>query len=393
MAILEDNRLSEIYYEDPRRKRLVGNIYKGVVKDVLSGLSSAFVDVGEVDNLFVSAKEINEELLVDRGYHRGQPFPINKVLHSSQELLVQIKREGIGSKNPQGTTRFSLAGRYWVFLPKDRRLGISRRIDDPKESERLKEIARAIKRPNEGLIARTASAGASREDLERDFNYLLGTWKGIEEAAAKVKAPKLIYHGPGLIRNLLRDRLLDDIQQVIVDDQATYQDILDFLDYLHLRNYKRRVQLYEDQQPLFELRDVEEQIHFSLQPRVPLPGGGSLIIAETEALTAIDVNTGRDTHHKDQELAILNSNLEAACEIPRQLRLRKISGIIVVDFVDMKRRESERKVIRKLRSELKKDRVPADFIDLTPLGLAEITRKRETESLADRMGNGPPNEP
>jgi ribonuclease G len=387
VTILEDDQLAEIYYEDPKRKRLVGNIYKGIVKDVLNGLSSAFVDVGEADNLFVSAKEINDTLLQKHGHRRGQPFPIGKILRSSQELLVQVKREGISNKNPQGTTRFSLAGRYWVFLPKDRRLGASRRIEDLKEIERLKAIARELKRPDEGLIARTASVGASRDDLERDFNYLLGTWKGIEETAEVAKAPKLIYQGLGLIRSILRDRLLDDIQRVIVDEEETYQDILEFLDYLHLRSYKQRVELYRDKRPLFERRNVEEQLKLSLQPRVPLPGGGSLIIAETEALTAIDVNTGRDTQHRDQELAILNTNLEAACEIPRQLRLRKISGIIVVDFVDMKRRDSEHKLIRALKEELKKDRVPTDFIDFTALGLAEITRKRETESLADHLSD------
>lgn len=387
MAIVEDDRLSEIHYEDPKRKRLVGNIYKGVVRDVLNGMSSAFVDVGEEENLFVSAKEINDALLNKFGYRRSQPFPMGKVLRGSQELLLQVKREGISSKNPQGTTRCSLAGRYWVFLPKDRRLGVSRRIEDAKESERLKEIARELKRPDEGLIARTAAVGASRDDLERDFNYLLGTWKGIEDDAEKAKAPKLIYQGLGLIRSILRDRLLDDVDRVVVDDEETYDEILEFLDYLHLRNYKQRVQFYKAERPLFDLRGIEEQLRLSLKPRVPLPGGGSLIFAETEALTAIDVNTGRDTRHKDQELAILNTNLEASSEIPRQLRLRKISGIIVVDFIDMKRPDSIRQVIRKLREELKKDRVPADFIDFTALGLAEITRKRETESLADRLGD------
>jgi len=384
-ALLEDGRLMEIYYEDPKRVRLVGNIYKGIVKDVLSGISAAFVDVGERENLFLSAKEINESILRSRGYRRGENFPIGKVLKGGQQLIIQVKREGIGEKNPQGTTRISLAGRYWVFLPKDGRLGVSRRIDDPEEIQRLKGIARELKRSDEGLIARTAAAGAHEEDLERDFNYLLGTWKGIEEDAERVSAPKLLYRGPDLIKRIVRDRLMPEVRAVVVDSEEAYRELEDFLRYLHMEEYLDRLKLYEDERPLFELRGVEEQLRESLQPKVPLPGGGSLIIAETEALTAIDVNTGSDTRHRNQEQAILNTNLEAALEIPRQLRLRKISGIIVVDFIDMKRRENVRKVIKRLQEELKKDRVPADFIDVTALDLVEITRKREGESLAEML--------
>jgi len=375
----------EIYYEDPKRVRLVGNIYKGIVKDVLSGISAAFIDVGERDNLFLSAKELNDSLLRSRGYRRGSPFPIGKVIRGGQQLIVQVKREGIGEKNPQGTTRISLAGRYWVFLPKDGRLGISRRIEDPEEIKRLKGIAQELKRSDEGLIARTAAAGARLEDLERDFNYLLGTWKGIEDEAKQVSAPALLYRGPGLIKSIIRDRLMPNVKRVVIDSEAAYREIVDFLKYLHMEEYLDRLELYSDERPLFEVRGVEAQLRESLKPRVPLPGGGSLVIAETEALTAIDVNTGSDTRHRNQEQAILNTNLEAAVEIPRQLRLRKISGIIVVDFIDMKHKEDVRKVIGLLQEELKKDRVPADFIDITELGLVEITRKREGESLAEML--------
>jgi len=378
----------EIYYEDPKRRRLLGNIYKGVVRDVLNGIGAAFVDVGERENLFLSAKEINEAMLRRWGYRRGDPFPIGKLLKGGQSLIVQVKREGIGEKNPQGTTRISLAGRYWVFLPKDGRLGVSRRIEDPEEIQRLKGIARELKRSDEGLIARTAAAGAREEDLERDFNYLLGTWKGIEEEAQRVSAPKLLYRGPDLIKRIARDRLMPEVRRVVVDSQEAYDDLKDFLRYLHMEEYLDRLKLYEEERPLFEVRGIEEQLRESLRPKVPLPGGGSLVIAETEALTAIDVNTGSDTRHRNQEQAILNTNLEAAVEIPRQLRLRQISGIIVVDFIDMKRREDVRKVIKRLQEELKKDRVPADFIDVTALGLVEITRKREGESLAGMLSEG-----
>ncbi len=387
VALLEDGRLMEIHYEDPKRMRLVGNIYKGVVKDVLSGISAAFIDVGEEQNLFLSAKELNESLLRSRGYRRGSSFPIGKFLRGGQEWIVQVKREGIGEKNPQGTTRISLAGRYWVFLPKDGRLGVSRRIEDAKEAQRLKAIARTLKRNDEGLIARTAAVAAEEEDLERDFNFLLGTWKGIEEEAQRVSAPKLLYSGPGLVKSIVRDRLMPDVRRLTVDSEQTYHELLDFLQYMRMEEYLSCIQLYRDPRPLFEVRGIEDELRQSLQPKVLLPGGGSLVIAETEALTAIDVNTGSDTRYRHQEQAILNTNLEAALEIPRQLRLRKISGIIVVDFIDMKRKEDIHKVIRRLQEELKKDRVPADFIDMTELGLVEITRKREGESLAGMLSD------
>ncbi len=388
--MLEDGRLMEIFYEDPDRAHRVGNIYKGVVSDVLSGISAGFVNVGEEENLFLPAKELSAGFLRERNLkiRRAENTPIGKILKGGQQFIIQLKREGIGQKNPQGTTRISLAGRYWIFLPMDERLGISRRIEDLKEARRLKDIARELKRDGEGLIARTAAQGTSREDLERDFKYLLGNWKGIKEKANKVSAPKLLHQGPGIIKSLIRDRLMTDINKIIVDSKKAYDDLVDFLRYLHMEQFVKRVEHYRGRRPLFEMRGVEEEIQKSQEDRIKLPGGGSIVIEETEALTAIDVNTGSDTRHRTQEMAILNTNLEAALEIPRQLRLRKISGIIVVDFIDMKEGASEEKVIRRLREELKKDRVPADFIDITALGLVEITRKREGESLQDMLSDG-----
>jgi len=385
VAILEDGRLMEIFYEGPEHERRVGNIYLGIVRDVLSGLGSAFVDVGEEQNLFLSQKELNDAILAEHGYRRGEDFPIGKVLRPGQRLIVQIKREGISSKNPQGTTRITLPGRFWVFLPKDSRLGVSRRIEDPEEIAKLKGIAHELKRPHEGLIARTASHWASRQDLERDFNFLLGTWKGIEEEAARGRAPRLLYEGLDLVRRTIRDWLLPDVARVIVDSKPVYNKIMDFLDYMWMRDYRAKIELYRGRRPLFAQWDVERQLRESLQREVKLSAGGTLVIEETEALTAIDVNTRGDVHHRNQEAAILNTNLEAAREIPRQLRLRKISGIIIVDFIDMKSREAMQKVIEVLKRELKKDRVTADFIDITELGLVEITRKREGKSLSEML--------
>lgn len=383
IAIVEDGRLVEVYFEIPGRRPLVGNIYKGKVETVLPGMGAAFVDVGERQALFLSQHEINDAMLIARGFEPWrEPVPIQKILHPGGSVIIQVRREGVGKKNPQGTTKISLPGRYWVFLPKEDRVAISRRIDDYEEMRRLRQIAYELKAPGEGLIARTAAQGASEEDLARDFNFLLGTWKGIEEEAEKVSPPKLLYQGLDLMRSIVRDRFLDNVESLIVDDEEAYKDILDFLHYLHLDRMQKRVKLYRGTMSLFVHYDIERQLREALQRRVPLQGGGFLTIDETEALTSIDVNTGSDVRHRDQEAAILNTNLEAAKEIPRLLRLRKISGIIVVDFVDMASRENERKVIEMLKEELRKDRVPADFIDITRLGLVEITRRKEGESLA-----------
>ncbi|MBS3825589.1 Rne/Rng family ribonuclease [Candidatus Bipolaricaulota bacterium] len=386
VAIMEDGKLVEIFYEDFQQDKLVGNIYKGKVEDVLSGLGSAFVDVGEEQSLFLSRSEINQAILRSRGFDPNEYPPlINKVIHENESLIVQVKRGGIGTKNPQGTTKVSLPGRYWVFLPKDSRLGISRRITDDKEIQRLKDVARNLKEENEGLIARTASENASKEDLKRDFNFLLGTWKGIEEEATNVKSPHLLHSHAGMVRTIIRDRLLEDVDRVLTNSKTVYEDIIDYIHYLRMDDFQDTIHLYQEDTPLFKRYGVENQLKRCLKREVSLDSGGYLAIDETEALTAIDVNTGGNVNHKNQAQAILNTNLAAAEEIPIQLRLRKISGIIIVDFVDMYDNKDQRKVINRLKESLREDRVPADFIDMTPLGLVEITRKREGESLADLM--------
>lgn len=373
----------EVHFELPDRRSLVGNIYKGKVETVLPGMGAAFVQVGEKKPLFLAAHELHDGILKAKGWEpsRGVP-PIQKVLKTGESLIVQVRRDEIGEKNAQATTKLSLPGRYWVFLPTEERVSISRRIEDREVARRLRQIAYELKPEGTGLIARTAARYASRDDLERDFKYLLGLWKGIQELAEKSSPPKLLYSPPDLVHSVVRDRFLEDMDSLIVDDEATYQEILEFLDYLHLGKLKSRVRLYRGTVPLFVRYGVEEELAKVMQRKIPLKGGGFITVDETEALTAIDVNTGSDVKHKNQAAAILNTNLEAARLIPRILRLRKISGIIIVDFVDMANEKDKEKVIATLKEELKKDRVPADFIEITKLGLVEITRKKEGESLS-----------
>jgi ribonuclease G len=378
----------EIYYGHPSQEKLVGNIYRGRVEDVLPGLGSAFVDIGERRSLFLSRNELNDRLLDESGVKPWQSdVPITKILRQGQMLTLQVRREGIGNKNPQGTTKISLPGRFWVYLPNEERLGVSRRVENVREQRRIRKIARALRRPHEGMIARTASKWASDEDLERDFRLLVETWDSVKTAAEKTSKCRLLYKGMGLVQTVLRDRLDPDTEAVIVDSPFFREKILSFLDYMQMSRYKDRIRTHEGKEALFTKYRVEEQIQRSLSRRVPLAGGGSLVIDETEALIAIDVNTGGDVRHRNQHAAILNTNLEAAEEIARQLRLRQISGIIIVDFVDMENPKDVSRVIEKVKAELNNDRVSADFVDMTALGLVEITRKRQGESLADMLEN------
>lgn len=383
VAIVEDGALVEVHFDVPERRSLVGNIYKGKVETVLPGLGAAFVQVGEDKPLFLAAHEFHEGFLKARGFEPGRGIPpIQKLVKPGQAVVVQVRRDEVGEKNAQATTKISLPGRFWVFLPTEERVNVSRRIAERDVVRRLKQIAHGLKPAGTGLIARTAARTATRDELERDFQHLLNTWKEITAKAQQSSAPALLYTPPDLVRAVVRDRFLEDVDSLIVDDEETYEEILKYLEELHLQKLKGRVRLYRGTVPLFVRYGVEEALREALQRKIPLKGGGFITVDETEALTAIDVNTGSDVRHKSQAAAILNTNLEAARLIPRLLRLRKISGIIIVDFVDMANEKDREKVIEVLKEELKKDRVPADFIDITKLGLVEITRKKESESLS-----------
>lgn len=376
----------EIQYGHPSQEKIVGNIYHGRIEDVLPGLGSAFVDVGEKKNLFLSQSELNDQLLVEKGFKPWQAnIPIAKLLRPGQMVTLQIRREGIGDKNPQGTMKISIPGRFWVYLPTENRLGVSRRIESVRDQRRIRRITRGMNRPGEGMIARTAAQWASQEDLERDHGLLVETWEGVATAAKQAQRPRLLYKSMGMVQSTLRDRLDPEMREVIVDSPFFHEKILSFLDFMKMSEYKDHIRVHSGNGPLFATSKVEEQIQASLSRRVPLAGGGSLVFDETEALIAVDVNTGGDVRHRNQQAAIVNTNLEAATELARQLRLRQVSGIIVVDFVDMEDPKNVQRLIEKVKEELKKDRVPADFVDMTALGLVEITRKRRGESLADML--------
>lgn len=388
MAIVEGDRLMEIHYGHPSQEKIVGNIYRGRIEDVLPGLGSAFVGIGEAKSLFLSRNELNDALLAAAGVKPWQTeIPISNLLKRGQMLTLQVRREGIGNKNPQGTTKISLPGRFWVYIPTEDRLGVSRRVESVRSKRRIRRVARQLKRPGEGLIARTAAQWASDEALKHDYDLLVETWTSVQAAADKANNPRLLYKGMGLVQTILRDRLGPDVKEVIVDSPFFSEKILSFLDYMRMGDFKNLIHVHENKGTLFDKYRIEQQIQAGLSRRVSLAGGGSLVIDETEALIAIDVNTGGDVRHRNQHAAILNTNLEAAEEIARQLRLRQISGIIIVDFVDMESPQDVLRVTEKVKEELKSDRVSADFVDMTALGLVEITRKRQGESLSDMLEN------
>ncbi len=378
----------EIYYGHPSHEKLVGNIYRGRIEDVVPGMGSAFVDVGERKSLFLSLNELNDGMLEEKGYRPWQAgIPIGKILRQGEMITVQVRRDGIGTKNPQGTTKISIPGRFWVYLPTEDRLGVSRRVESVRDQRRIRRLARSLKKPGEGMIARTAAQWASDEELERDYRLLVESWERVCTAAKTGSSSRLVYKAMGLVQTVLRDWMGPDIVEVVVDSPFFYEKIHSFLEYMQMNAQREKIRLHKGPDPLFAKHDVERQIQDSLARRVSLAGGGSIVVDETEALIAIDVNTGGDVRHRNQAAAILNTNLEAATEIARQLRLRQISGIIVVDFVDMEDPAHVEQVIDKVREELKKDRVSADFVDMTALGLVEITRKRRGESLSDMLEN------
>lgn len=378
----------EIHYGHPSQEKLVGNIYKGRVEDVLPGLGSAFVAVGEPSSLFLSRNELNDAMLQEAGIKPwDHAAPVSQVLKRGQFLTLQVRREGIGNKNPQGTTKISLPGRFWVFIPTEERLGVSRRIESVRAQRRIRRVARSLKKQGEGLIARTAAQWASDEELAHDYELLADTWNSVQTAAEGASGPRLLYKGMGLVQTILRDRLGPHVKEVIVDSPFFRDKIVAFLDYMRMESFAPLIRVHDGKASLFDSYRIEQQIQEGLARRVSLAGGGSLVIDETEALIAIDVNTGGDTRHKTQHDAILNTNLEAAEEIARQLRLRQISGIIIVDFVDMSSPKDVMQVVEKVKEVLKRDRVSADFVDMTALGLVEITRKRQGESLSDMLEN------
>jgi ribonuclease G len=395
VAYLENGSLEEFNVERHTTRNIVGSIYKGRVKNIEEGLKAMFVDIGFEKNAFlhfwdaIPGVDANIET-VDRG-RAGKKKPkiqakdIPKIYPEGSEVMVRVIKGPIGTKGPRITTNISLAGRYLVFMPYNDQSGISRKIEDPKERERLRKILHKLELPEgSGVILRTAGEGQKARYFVRDLYLLLEQWRHIEEKNRTSKAPARLFIEPDLIERTVRDFLTDEIHAVYCDDEGAVERMKKLTAEIS-RRAQKRIYHYRDSLPIFEKFGIEKALAEAFHRQVWLPCGGYIVIDETEALVAIDVNTGRNKGAKDVEKTILQTNLEAADEIARQLRLRNIGGLIVADFIDMRQQKDKQAVYARLRERLRSDKAKTHVLPISQLGLIEMTRQRAQESLSDSM--------
>ncbi len=374
VAVLEQGRLCEIYVERKGRRPLAGNIYKGKVENVLPGMEAAFVDIGLEKNGFLYVEEVMVHEDPDK-----RPKKITQMLRSGQEILVQIVKDPMGTKGARLTTSLSIPGRFMVYVPGGDGVGVSRRLPE-EERARLRQLCRELKIKGAGLIVRTAAEGVTKKELLNDVKFLEKMWQTVQGRDKSAKAPALLYSEAEVSLKVIRDIFNDSYERILVDSQKEYDKIRSFIKKTSPK-LAERVEMYQGSKPLMETYEVDEQIKQALLRRVDLPSGGYLVIDHTEALTVIDVNTGRYVGRTRLEDTILKTNMEACKEVVRQLRLRDIGGIIIIDFIDMTRPRNRRQVLDALGQELETDRTKTYIVELSPLGLVEMTRQNVTEGL------------
>lgn len=382
VAFVENGMLQEVHIERARRRGLVGNIYRGKVCRVLPGMQAAFVDVGLERTAFLHASDIHCEQ--DNGDTSERCVEqINTLLREGQEIVVQVAKDPLGTKGARLTTHISIPSRYLVFMPGSKHIGVSQRIEDEAERERIKEIMRKCTEEiaDGGFILRTAAEGANYEALEKDVVFLNKMW---EEIQARVKSGegdgRLIHEDMPLVMRTMRDLADADIEKIRIDSRETFLKVHKFASKF-IPGLAGRVEHYSGERPIFDLYGVDDEIQKALERKVQLKSGGYLIIDQTEAMTTIDVNTGAFVGHRNLEETIFKTNLEAAQAIARQLRLRNLGGIIIIDFIDMEDPEHRRQVLRALEKALERDHAKTHISEVSSLGLVQMTRKRNRESL------------
>lgn len=387
VAVVENGQTVEFYLERASSQKNAGSIYVGKVVNVLPGMQAAFVDIGEDKNafLYVDDADLPPELLEAAPEHfkaRGKRArTINELVHQGQSVMVQVVKEAIGTKGARVTRHVTFPGRYLVLMPTVNYIGVSRRIASDAERQRLRKIAREIKPENMGVIIRTAAEGKSSQELANDLGFLVKVWEKVRDKASHAKPPSLVHRDLGLAFRIVRDELNKETARMLVDDVNTYGKILELLDTV-APEMKDKVIYYRDKTlPLFELYGVETAISKALGRQVWLKSGGYLVIDKTEALTVIDVNTGRYVGSKNLADTVFKTNLEACEEIARQLRLRDVGGIIIIDFIDMDNPEHRNKILAEMEKQLKKDHTKTVVLGFTGLGLLEMTRKKVRQGL------------
>jgi ribonuclease E len=377
IVVLEGALLVEHYVARSDRRSLAGNVYLGKVRNVLPGMEAAFVDFGEAKNGVLYAGDVQ----VDPQANGGRHPRIEKALKVGDEVLVQVSKDAMGSKGARLTNQVSLPGRYLVLAPDPDVRGISRRLPDP-ERERLRRLVADLSPEGFGVIVRTAAEEASEDELRADVERLRATWDDISAKMAHGGAPRLLYEEPSLVLRVVREHFTGDFRRLMIDDTAIYDEVVEYLEATD-PDLVGRVHLYRDEIPLFERFHIQDQLRKALDRKVWLPSGGHIVLDRTEALTVIDVNTGRFVGHSNLEDTVLQNNLEAAEEIAHQLRLRDIGGIIVIDFIDMEVSRNREAVLQRLRESLAKDKTRTQVFDVSHLGLVEMTRKNVSEGLLE----------
>lgn len=385
VALLEDKELSELYIERIKSKGLVGNIYRGKVESVLPGMQAAFVDIGFEKNAFlyigdaIRQKEYREE--DEEAVQEVKEYNINEILKPGQEITVQVIKEPIGTKGPRITTHITLPGRQLVLLPNADYTGVSRRIENENERNKLKKIAEDLKPQGMGLIVRTASEGMDEGDFTEDLEFLVKLWEGIKQREGKGQVPRCLHKDMGLLYRVVRDLFTREVNRFVINDWNEYHKVLELAD-LFIPSFKSRIEYFNKSNDIFDYYQIEEKISKSLSRKIWLKCGGYLVIDRTEALTVIDINTGKYVGGSSLEETVLKTNLEAAAEIAKQLRLRDIGGIIIIDFIDMHEHEHQQMVMEALRQALKRDRTKTTVVGMTGLGLIEMTRKKVRQELS-----------
>lgn len=381
-ALLEEEKLSEMFIERNDEVRVTGNIYKGRVANVLPGMESAFVDIGLEKNAFLYVKDLREfeEKYLDGIENSNRP--IEDILNVGDEVVVQILKDPRGSKGARVTTHYTIPGKYLVLMPNNDYVAISQKIKNDQERKRLEKLLKEIKPDNMGFIIRTAAEGKNELHFEREVEYLIKKWNEIEMKISQSKTGDVIYRDNELVNTVIRDIFSSKIDELVIDNEKKYWEIIDYINAFSDSSMQTKIKLYSDKRPIFDTYGIKSELENALKEVVWLECGGYLVIQRTEALISIDVNTGKNTGRMNLDETVLETNLEAAADIPRQLRLRNMSGIIIIDFIDMKNEGDKIRVTEELEQHLKKDRIKNNIIHFTDLGLVEMTRKRVGKPLS-----------
>ncbi|MBL7106757.1 MAG: Rne/Rng family ribonuclease [Phycisphaerae bacterium] len=391
VAVVSDGNLEELYTERTSWISHVGNIYKGKVTNIEASIQAAFIDFGIGKNGFLHVSDLHPRYFpaqdgkkterVGKRQSLNSRLPIQKCLRKGQEVMVQVTKEGVNTKGPTLSTYISLPGKYLVMMPWMKKHGVSHKIDDEAERDRLRKLLEEIDRPSDlGFIIRTAGQGCSKREIQSDMKYLCRLWKAIDKRGKTDKSPRELYKESDLVIRTLRDIFRSDINKIICDSESNVKRIRDFLA-ITMPRYKKRVQLYQGQQPLFHEYNIEKEIEKVQSRTVELVGGGSIVIEQTEALVAVDVNSGSYRQKKDAELTAFDININAAGEIAKQLRLRDLGGLIICDFIDMRSAKHRAEVEKKFKDALKADRARCKVLRISSFGVIEMTRQRMRPSL------------